>query len=195
MAKVEFYKDATAKTVNVFIRNTSVTSSISGLTGLTSGSLNCIYERPFSVATQLTLTSLASVTAAHLSGGFIEVSASGMPGIYRLDLADAMLASGADFVTVMLKGAPNMEHLPLEIQLIDTQNSMADAILTRNWSSVSGEAARSMLNALRTMRNKVEIVSGAPPVLKVYKEDDSTLAYQTTLTTDTSAVPIVSSTP
>jgi hypothetical protein len=65
-------------------------------------------------------------------------------------------------------------------------------VLTRDWSSVSGEAARSLLNAARTLRNRVVIADG---VISVYKEDGTTVAYTLTATTDGAATPIVGITP
>jgi hypothetical protein len=66
-------------------------------------------------------------------------------------------------------------------------NNIADALLKRDWSSVSGEAARSVLNALRFLRNKVSI-SGT--TLTVTEEDDATEAWTATVTTDAAADPI-----
>lgn len=137
MAKLSFNKNATGKFVTVFFRNTSVTSSVSGLTGLTSAGLNCVYWRSGAVASALTLTSLVSVTSTHLTGGFIEVSATGMPGIYRLDLANTMLATGADFVTVVLKGVTNGDEVPMEIELLDAVN-VSGGVVESNIIQVSG---------------------------------------------------------
>ena len=67
------------------------------------------------------------------------------------------------------------------------RNSVADAILKRDWTAVTGEASRSLLNALRFLRNK-RAVSGS--TLTVTKEDDSTSAWTATLTTDDTALPI-----
>lgn len=119
MAKLTFSKDATSKSIDLFFRNTSVTSSVSGLAGLTSGSVTCYYHRPGAVATQLTLTSLASITSTHLTGGFIEVNSSTYRGFYRLDLANTMLATGVDFVTLSLSGAANSDQVTAEIELLD----------------------------------------------------------------------------
>jgi hypothetical protein len=74
----------------------------------------------------------------------------------------------------------------------DAGTEIADAILTRDWTSVSGEAARSVLNALRFLRNKWSI-SGS--TLTVTEEDDSTSAWTATLTTDSGADPITASDP
>ena len=51
---------------------------------------------------------------------------------------------------------------------------IADAILKRDWSLVSGEAARSLLNAARFLRNKWSVTAGT---LTVTKEDDTTTAW------------------
>jgi len=71
-------------------------------------------------------------------------------------------------------------------------NDYADALLKRDWSAVTSEAARSVLNALRFLRNKWSI-SGT--TLTVTKEDDSTSAWTSTLTSSGAAEPITSSDP
>lgn len=68
-----------------------------------------------------------------------------------------------------------------------TANEIADAILKRDWSEVSGESARSALNALRAIRNKVSVASGT---MTVTKEDDSTSAWTAAVTSNASADPI-----
>lgn len=49
----------------------------------------------------------------------------------------------------------------------------------RDFTGMAGEAARSMLNALRHIRNRWEIVSTTKTV---YKEDDTTSAWTSTVT-------------
>jgi hypothetical protein len=61
-----------------------------------------------------------------------------------------------------------------------TAVEIADALLTRDWTAVSGEAARSVLNALRFLRNKWSI---AGSTLTVTKEDDAATAWTAALTT------------
>ena len=73
-----------------------------------------------------------------------------------------------------------------------TLNAIADALLKRDWSSVSGEAARSVLNALRAIRNKWTVSSGT---LTVKKEDDTTTAWTATEAGTAGADPITSQTP
>lgn len=79
---------------------------------------------------------LAAADSAHSDGGFKEVDATNMPGVYRLDLPDAVCATGVPSVVVMLKGAANMSPVVLEIQLTDfdlntaaiTVDGIADAV-------------------------------------------------------------------
>lgn len=75
---------------------------------------------------------------------------------------------------------------------IPTAVENADALLKRDWTSVTGEAARSVLNALRMLRNKWSI---AGTTLTVTKEDDSTSAYTSALTTAAGADSITASDP
>lgn len=56
----------------------------------------------------------------------------------------------------------------------------ADALLKRDFGSVSGEAARSALNALRFLRNKWGIAGGT---LEVTKENDVDVAWTAAVTT------------
>jgi hypothetical protein len=69
--------------------------------------------------------------------------------------------------------------------------AIADAILKRDWTGVSGEAAYSLLNAARMLRNAWATPAG---VLTVKKEDGSTTAWTRTLSVDPAAQPIVGAT-
>ena len=73
-----------------------------------------------------------------------------------------------------------------------TANQIADAILNRDFSSVSDTNARTALNALRFLRNKYSI-SGT--TLTVTKEDDTTSAWTSVLTTNAAADPVTGSDP
>lgn len=69
--------------------------------------------------------------------------------------------------------------------------TVADAVLNRKFDEVAGEVAgaRSALNSLRKLMNKVALSGG---VLTIYKEDDLTSAFTQTVATDSSAQPVVS---
>jgi hypothetical protein len=68
------------------------------------------------------------VTGAYSSGGFVEVSSTNTPGLYRLDLPNACYSSGANKVLVMLKGATNMAPCVFEIQLVGFNPDAASAV-------------------------------------------------------------------
>lgn len=86
-----------------------------GLTGLvynTSG-LTAYYVRPLGSPTQISLIS-QTTTGAWASGGFKEVDGVNMPGIYRIDVPNAVFAAGVSEAMIFLKGANNMN--PIKIQ-------------------------------------------------------------------------------
>lgn len=116
--KRQIQKGVTNQTLIVFIQDSS-SSTGAGLAGLVynSAGLVCYYARPGVTAAQLTLAT-QTVTGAHSDGGFVEIDATNLPGFYRLDTSDAMVATGVDSVAVMLKGATNMAPLPLELELV-----------------------------------------------------------------------------
>jgi hypothetical protein len=119
MAKLAIKKASTDVTTYLFIQASNVTTG-AGLTGLTFETANLVasYVRPGAARAAITLATLAAADSAHSDGGFKEVDATNMPGIYRLDLPDAVCATGVNSVVVMLKGATNMAPVVLEVQLV-----------------------------------------------------------------------------
>lgn len=118
MAKVGIKKGATDVSLLLFIQDATETTGV-GLAGLAynSAGLVCYYCRPGSAAAQLTLAT-QTVTGSHSDGGFVEVHATNMPGVYRLDLSDAIVASGVNSVALLLHGATDMAPVPIEIELL-----------------------------------------------------------------------------
>lgn len=116
--KLTIKKASTDVTVYLFVQNSGSTTG-AGLTGLVfnSSGLVAYYVRPLGSATAITLAT-QTVTGAHSDGGFVEIDATNMPGWYRLDLPDAVCATGVNSVGIHLKGATNMAPLPLEIELV-----------------------------------------------------------------------------
>jgi hypothetical protein len=117
-------KGTTSKTALVFIQDSSSTTG-AGLTSLAFGSSGLTWyyyrEGAGTGATQVTLATQTIGTWA--TGGFIELDATDMPGWYEIGIPNAVLASGADFVGMVLKGATNMAQLNIEIQLTDVDLS------------------------------------------------------------------------
>lgn len=88
------------RTVLVFIPDPASTDG-SGKTGLVAADLTVSYTRVETdndvVVTDVTssLSDLSALTDAHADWGLKEVSSTLAPGLYRIDLADAVFASGA----------------------------------------------------------------------------------------------------
>jgi hypothetical protein len=88
---------------------------VTGLTASTSG-LSAYYNRTRTADVQIPLVA-RTIAQAWTAGGFAEVNASTMPGVYRLDLPDAAVAAGADDVTVVVRGASGTNGAVMTIKL------------------------------------------------------------------------------
>jgi hypothetical protein len=89
-----------------------------GVTGLTSSSsgLSARYNRTRTASVSIPLVA-RTIAQAWTDGGFAEVDATNMPGVYRLDLPDAALAAGADDVTIVVRGASGTNGAVMTIKL------------------------------------------------------------------------------
>ncbi len=94
-------------------------------------------------------------------------------------------------ITGNLSGSVGSVTAGITIDSGDLDN-IADAVLKRDMSAVTGEASRSPLNAFRALRNKFAFPLGT---YTVYKEDDATEAWTATPTTDPAAIPVTGITP
>ena len=123
----EIKKGATDQTVLVTIRNSSTLDALAALTYQSSG-LVCYYYRPGAASPTAISLVTQTVNGAHSDGGFVKIDDTNLPGVYRLDLPDAVCATGVEEATVMLKGVTSMEITLVEIELVT--NEVAD-VMTR----------------------------------------------------------------
>jgi len=127
--KLKLKAGTTSKKIRVFIQDsTSLTGG--GLTGLVynSASLTCYYFRDGD--TSATSVSLVTATlGTFTSGGFKEVDATNMPGVYELGVPNAAI-SVAGTSQMVLKGATNMVPLPIEFELDAVDYSSSTAFIT-----------------------------------------------------------------
>ena len=109
---------STSRIGYVFIQDSTSTAG-AGKTGLAfnTAGWKAYYVRPAGTATAITLAT-QTVTGAFSSGGFVEVDATNMPGIYRIDLPDAVFAAGVDKAVVLLSGPTGVAPLPMEYELV-----------------------------------------------------------------------------
>lgn len=195
MAKLHLHRGITSVILRVVLIDSTTGN---GKTGLTSGSsglkISTIADNE-ATATAYSGSNLETITtlgtyAAPTSGKarFKEVDATNHPGLYEIHLADARFGvSSSTALIVTVSGVTDVPDQNIEIDL-----QTVDLFFKRDLSAIAGEASRSLLNAIRILRNKFSI-SGA--TMTVYKEDDSTSAWTSTLTTDGAANPITASDP
>ena len=136
--------------------------------------------------TGLTLTITASKDGGSFSSITPTVTDLGS-GWYKLALTTSHTDTLGDFALhITGTGADPTDLVDQVLTNIDsagTANDIADAILKRDWTAVTGEANRSVLNALRFLRNKWSIFGAT---LTVTKEDDTTSAWTGAVTTSAS---------
>ena len=125
MAKVSLLAGTTSYTVNLFIMDSTSTTG-AGKTGLAfnTASLTAYYVLPKAAAVAITLAT-QTVTGAWSSGGFVEVDATNLPGVYRFDVPNACLATTNKSCAIQLKGATAMAQIVLEVELTATDNQTA----------------------------------------------------------------------
>jgi hypothetical protein len=101
--------------------------------------------------------------------------------------APSQAETDADLLAYTFIGVGAIAQTVHVYTLPDTE--IADAVLKRDWAQVTGEASRSVLNALRHIRNRW-YMSGLN--LVVTKEDDATQAWSAAVGTNAAADPITS---
>ncbi len=118
MAKRTFLAGATSQTMDIFIQDSSSTTGagLSGLAFNTSG-LKAYYRKGATgSATAITLAT-QTVGGAWSSGGFVEIDATNMKGVYRFDIVDTILAA-TPWATIYFYGATNMAPVVAEVEIV-----------------------------------------------------------------------------
>lgn len=99
----------------------------------------------------VTPASLSALTDAHSDWGWKEVSSSDHPGLYRLDIADAVFASGAWEAVVTVTDASGTDFYPVDIGFrlvgVDPQVANVPANVTQfNGSNATSSGGRPEVN-------------------------------------------------
>lgn len=134
--------DRNASTITIAPGSTSQSIELylgaTGLTASTSG-LSAYYNRTRTASVSIPLVA-RTIAQAWTSGGFAEVDATNMPGVYRLDVPDAALAAGADDVTIVVRGASGTNGAVMTVKLSSgglTEAQTAGAV----WNAVRSSYA------------------------------------------------------
>lgn len=117
MAKRAFAAGATSQTIDVFILNSSSVVG-AGLSGLlfNSAGLKAYYRLGATGAATVITLATQTVAGAWSSGGFVEIDATNMKGVYRVDVPNAVLAT-APYAVIYLYGATNMVPVVAELEI------------------------------------------------------------------------------
>ncbi len=99
---------STSQSIELYLGATGLTASTSGL--------SAYYNRTRTADVQIPLVA-RTIAQAWTAGGFAEVNASTMPGVYRLDIPNEALASGVDDVTIVVRGASGTNGAVMSIKL------------------------------------------------------------------------------
>lgn len=86
-------------TMNVQLFDDTTGAPKTGLTFESAG-INISYARAGAVRVAVTEVTLAAADSAYSSGGFKEIDATNMPGVYRFDVPNAALVTGTNLVTI-----------------------------------------------------------------------------------------------
>lgn len=143
----------------------TVPSSIASPTNITAGTITTatnVTTVNGLAANVITATAIAAdaITAAKIADGAIDA---------------ATFAAGAIDATAIAANAIGASELAQ-----DAAQEIADEVLNRNLAGAGSGNTRNVRNALRVLRNKVDIAAGTATV---YQEDDSTSAWTATVTT------------
>jgi hypothetical protein len=137
---------STSQSIELYLGATGLTASTSGLTAR--------YNRTRTASVSIPLVA-RTIAQAWTSGGFAEVDATNMPGVYRLDLPDAALAAGASDVTIVVRGASGTNGAVLTVTLSSgglTEAQTASAV----WgASVAGYSGGSTFGGVVTETSSV----------------------------------------
>ena len=99
---------STSQSIELYLGATGLTASTAGLSAR--------YNRTRTASVNIPLVA-RTIGQAWISGGFAEVDAVNMPGIYRVDIPDAALAAGADDVTLVVRGASGTNGAVMTVKL------------------------------------------------------------------------------
>lgn len=139
--KLKLKAATTSKKLRIYIQDSSSTSG-AALTGLTNASSGLTWYYFRDGDTSATSVSIVSASlGTFTSGGFKEVDATNMPGVYEIGVPNAVL-SVAGSAQMILKGATNMLPVAVEFELdaVDYQDSAAFG-LSRLDAAVSSRAS------------------------------------------------------
>lgn len=149
MPKTEIQVGSTDQTITVALRDVNG-SPLTGKAYNTSG-LTCYYRKGATGAVTALTLATQTVTGAHSDGGFVELDATNMPGDYRLDLSDTMVAALGG-LRIFFNGIAGMNPEPVDIAVV--AYNPQDAV--RMGMTALPNAAHDAAGGLTTLMNAID---------------------------------------
>jgi hypothetical protein len=137
---------STSQSIELYLGTTGLTVSTSGLSAR--------YNRTRTASVSIPLVA-RTIAQAWTAGGFAEVDATNMPGVYRLDLPDAALAAGADDVTIVVRGASGTNGAVMTVKLSSgglTEAQTAAAV----WDAATASYVTASTMGARVLKTTVD---------------------------------------
>ncbi len=164
----------TERTTNSFTVSPNTTNRTEliylGAKGLThtTPSLSASYVRAGAIRTAITLVS-QTPNGSWTSGGFCEIDSTNMPGIYRIDVPNALFVAGAESAMLQITGASQTNGAVVHYNMAKVQFDLSQNVPLTNTAHSIGDA----LNAARAQGfGKWQIVGNT---MNIYAEDGITL--------------------
>jgi hypothetical protein len=162
---------STSQSIELYLGATGLTASTSGLSAR--------YNRTRTASVDIPLVA-RTIAQAWTSGGFAEVDATNMPGVYRLDVPDAALAAGADDVTIVVRGASGTNGAVMTVKLSSgglTSAQTAAAVWDEPYTSHTTASTFGARTLLTTADNRPAAVGTSNHIqANVHAINDSTAA-------------------
>jgi hypothetical protein len=138
---------------------------------------------PVTGATGTGFISKNGAAATATSGSVVEIDAGDQPGMYYIELTAGEIDT-LGHVVVTFDNGSSLPATVLGMVLPDdpftaasTLTQFAEALMKLDISTITGEADKSLVNAVRMLINKKEVTNPATNEVTVYLEDDTTPAF------------------
>ncbi len=137
--------------------------------------LKAYYVRPNLTATSISLAS-QTVNGAWVSGGFVEVDPINMPGLYRFDVPNEVIAAGVSNSILQIVNTANNDRVNINYKFLDSQIlDLTQSVPTTNPDQTVGDA----FNAARAYGFGKWVINGN--ILEYYAPDNLTVIKSLTL--------------
>lgn len=115
------------KRMVIFVQDSSASTGagLAGLTDVSAGLTWYSWREDTGNAAGTAVSIVSATRGSFTSGGFIEIDATNLPGFYEIGVPNTVLATGATWAVMLLRGATNMAPVAIEINLVSFDSTDA----------------------------------------------------------------------